>query len=256
MAFTFNSLAEAKPVSSTSYLKPYQIHSDVELRSAEIKEGTSSTGTAWKSLNLTFGNEEGIYNHSIFYPNEKNPQDVNRPEYEQSNGGKRYGASRIEELQNQIASIGFAFFPDDMVKFQGMLGKISTVEQLMTVFKKFIDNNLGEVKTNMKLVGRTNDNRVYATLPKFTGIAEAKDAKRAADNGVEVGEWYTWRVSPFNDNPTKLAFSTYEQQQAEAYKKATPTSVGSSKNDTDPINNFDAPAATEDDDLTAMLAGL
>ena len=256
MAFNFGSLAEAKPTNSTSYLKPYQIYPNVEIKSAEVKEGTKQDGTTWKSLNITFGNEEGVHKHSIFYPNEKDPKDVNRPEFDLPNGGKRYGASSIEELQNQIASIGFAYFPEDLEKLQGMLSKISTVEQLMAVFKKFIDNNIGKVKTNMKLVGRNSNGRVYASLPKFTGIAEAKDDKRAAENGVEVGEWYTWRISPFNDNPAKLAFSNYELKQAKALEDAKPTNVDPSNTDTDAINNFDTSTESNDEDLANLLESL
>lgn len=256
MAFNFNSLAEAKPTSSVSYLAPYQIYNDVEIKGAEVTEGTRQDETPWKRLTITFGNEDGIYKHSIFYPNEKNPKDVERPKFDQPNGGVRYGASAIEELQNQIASIGIAFFFDDFKKLQGMLDKISTVEQLMAVFKKFIDNNVGKVKTNMKLVGRNSNGRVYAQLPKFTGIAEANTEKKAAENNVKLGDWYTWRVSPFNDNPTKLAFSSYELQQAKALNSAKPSTVDSSTDDTDPVNNFDTPTETKDDDLTELLAGL
>lgn len=252
MSFSFNSLATAAPVSTINYLKPYDIYENVGIKSTEVKSGTSQAGKNWKSLVITFGNDDGIYNHSMFYPNEKNPDDVNRRTYDQPNGGKKESPSAIEELQNQIASIGFAFFPEDFTKLQQVVGKINTVDQLMEVFNKFINNNLDKVHTNMKLVGRASNGSVYATLPKFTGIAQATKEETAAKNGVALNEWYTWRVSPFGDN---LSFSAYEQRQANEYHNAKPTKVDNSSIDTDPINNFDT-TGSEDADFDSLLAGL
>lgn len=240
----FNSLSEAKPTNSINYLKPYGIYDNISVKETKVSSGTSEAGNNWKRLDITLGNDEGIHTHNIFYPNEKNPKDVERPEYDQSNGGKRKAPSRIEELQNQIASFGFAFFPDDFEKLRALLPKITTVEQLMEVFKKFLDKSIDKTKTSMKLVGRNSDGHIYATLPKFTGIAQANDEKKAAQNNVNVGEWYTWRISPFGDN---LAFSNYEQTQADKYRSAKPTNMDS----VIPNSN-----GSEDTNLDDLLAGL
>ena len=58
MSFNFSSLATTKPTSTGSYLKPYTINENVTIKSTEIKEGTSSNGNPWKSLVITFGNDE------------------------------------------------------------------------------------------------------------------------------------------------------------------------------------------------------
>lgn len=225
MAFNFGNLSSVKPANTTSYLKPYGIYENVTIKSAEIKEGTSGQGNAWKSLNITFGNDEGIFPYSIFYFDEKDTKNWERGFIDMPNGGKRELPSRAEELQNTIAAIGFTFFPDDFKKLQQVASKVQTTEQLMTYFKQFIEKNLNKVYTNMKLVGRTANGRVYASFPKFTGIAQAKDEKRATENNVKVGEWYTWMVSPFGDN---LTFSAYEQKQADDYHNAKPTSMDNS----------------------------
>jgi hypothetical protein len=257
MAFNFGNITNATVANSTSYLKPYQIYSDVEIKKTEIVEGEKD-GRHWKRLDIVFGNNEGEYTESMFYCDENNPRDITRPEYDQPNGGKRYGAAPIEELQNEIASIGFAFFPKQFEKLQAAASKIGTVEQLMALFKKCIDSNIGKVKTNMKLVGRkSSDGHVYARLPKFTGMAEAKTQESASRNGVEVGQWYSWRVSPFNDNPDRLTFSSYEMQQANSLASAKPTQMS-------PLDSLDSvesvPASTvkpsEDEDLSDLLAAL
>lgn len=227
MSFNFGSLADTKPASSISYLRPYGVYSNVTIKSNEIKEGTSSNGNTWKSLVITFGNDEGIHSESLFYLNENNPKDFERSIQDMPNGGKRELPSSWERLKDRMAAIGFAFFPEDFNKIQQASSKVKSFEELMTLFKKAIDKNMGKKATNMKLVGRTSDGRVFATLPNCTGIAQAKDEKRAAENKVNVGDWYTWMVSPFNDNPTKLSFSAYEQKQADEYHSAKPTTMES-----------------------------
>lgn len=239
MAFNFGSLADTKPASTTSYLKPYGIYQNVTIKSAEVKEGTSANGNAWKSLIVTFGNEEGIHPHSMFYLNENNPKDFERGTQDMPNGGKRELPSSWERIKDQMAAIGFAFFPEDFEKLQKVSNKVQSFEELMTYFKKAVDKSIGKNPTNMKLVGRNSNGRVYATLPNCTGIAQAKDEKRANENQIKVGDWYTWMVSPFNSNPSKLAFSAYEQKQADEYRNATPTAVDNSAQDTDAANDFD-----------------
>lgn len=252
MAFNFNSLANTKPANTISYLKPYGIYENVTIKSAEVKEGTSAAGNNWKSLNITFGNDEGIFSHSVFYFDEKDPKNWDRRSMDMPNGGKRELPSTAEELQNTIAAIGFAFFPEDFKKLQQVVSKVQTTEQLMTYFKQFIDKNLNKNSINMKLVGRTVNGRVYASFPKFTGIAQANDAKRAAENNIQVGEWYTWLVSPFNENLAKLAFSNYEQKQADDYHNAKPTPIENST--TNSIDNVES--GSEDVNFDELLSDL
>lgn len=255
MAFNFGSLANTKPANTTSYLKPYRIYPNVTIKSAEIKEGTSSNGNAWKSLVITFGNDEGIHSDSIFYLDEKNPKDFDRGSQDMPNGGKRELPSPWERLSDKMAAIGFAFFPEDFAKLQKVASKITSFDELMKYFKQAVDKNIDKNPTNMKLVGRNSNGRVYATLPNCTGIAQAKDEKRATENKVKIGDWYTWMVSPFNDNPTKLAFSDWEQRQANEYYNAKPTDIGNSSQDTDSVNNFDSveKGSEEDIDFESLL---
>lgn len=251
--FNFGSLANTKPANTTNYLKPYGIYSNVTIKSVEVKEGTSSNGNTWKSLNIVFGNEEGIHPESLFYLNENNPKDFERTTQDMPNGGKRELPSSWERTKDKIAAIGFAFFPEDFEKLQKVSSKIKSFDELMKYFKQAIEKNIDKNPTNMKLVGRNSNGRVYATLPKCTGIAQATNEKRAAANGVNVGEWYTWMISPFNADAVKLAFSDYEQKQANEYHNAKPTVIDSStKDDT---NDFDTVTGNDDDmDFESLLS--
>ena len=224
MAFNFGSLANVKPASTTSYLKAYTINENVTIKSSEITSGTSATtGKPWKCLKITFGNDEGIFTDSIFFIDDSDgSKDFDRKSYDMPNGGKRETPSAWENFEAKISAIGFAFFPDNFKKLQANANKFKNFEELMNYFKKMVDAAAGKTTTSMKLVGRNTNGRVFAALPNCLGIAQAKDQKRASENGVEIGQWYTWLQSPFGD---KLSFSAYEMQQKNAIDNATPTDM-------------------------------
>ena len=223
MKVNFN-LDAVKQPNTSKYLRAYNIYKDVTLSGVEVKEGTSPNGNSWKSLQIMFSCPEGEYNHSIFYLN--SDKDVERNSIDMPNGGKRELPSNWERARDTIAAIGFTFFPEDFAKMQKATAKANyknateAFEAIADMFIKCVNKNKGKVHTNMKLVGRNSNGNIYATLPNCTGIAEAKDSKRAADNNVNVGDWYTWMISPFGDN---LSFSTYEENQKLKLENAKPT---------------------------------
>lgn len=220
MAFSFNSIAQVKP-NTTSHLKPYTINNNVTIKGTEIKEG-SKDGKAWKSLIITFGNDEGIYNDSTFFLDINDPQISQRGTREMPNGGEKQTPSRWEQVYYKLAAIGFAFAPDYMEAFQKNVDKCKTFDDFITLYKSMIDKVIGKNPTGMKLIGRNHQGTVYAALPNCVGIAQATDEKRAEANNVEVGDWYTWIVSPFGDN---LFFSAYEENQKNTLSKAKPTDM-------------------------------
>lgn len=251
MSFNF-SLNEVKPSNGTKYLKAYKIYNNVTLDGVEVKEGVSAKGNAWKSLNLTFSCPDGIYNHSIFYLT--SDKDTERTEMDMPNGGKRQLPSIWERSRDLIAAVGFTFFPEDFTKMQKASASLQykdakdAFEKIADMFIKCINKNKGKVHTNMKLVGRISNGTIYATLPNCTGIAEAKDTKHAEENNVNIGDWYTWMVSPFGDN---LSFTTYEEKKKKEYEGAKPTNMDS----VDTTMNVDTkPQGSEDEiDFDSLL---
>lgn len=221
-AFNFNSFAQVKPANSVSYLKPYTINDNVTIKGTEIKEGTSADGNPWKSLVITFGNDEGIYNDSTFFLDINDPKAVERGSSDMPNGGKRQLPSRWEQTYYKLAAIGHAFAPDLIEKFNSVVGKCKTFDEFIKAFKAMIDKVANKTTTSMKLVGRNSKGHMYATLPNCVGIAQATDEKRAASNGVQVGEWYTWMVTPFGPN---LSFSSYEEAKKSELASAKPTDM-------------------------------
>lgn len=236
--FSFNSFAQVQPTNNTSYLKPYSINENITIKSVEIKEGTSANGNNWKSLVITFGNDEGIYSDSTFFLDINDPKIVERNVMDMPNGGKRELPSRWEQTYYKLAAIGHAFAPEYIEKFNSIVGKCKTFDDFIKAFKSMLDKVIDKNPTNMKLVGRNSNGHVYATLPNCVGIAQARDEKRATANGVQVGEWYTWMVSPFGKD---LMFSAYEEAKKNEIANAKPTDMSSSDSgiDTPPMESTD-----------------
>lgn len=242
MAFNFN-LNEVKQSTPSNFLKPYNIYPDVTIGNVEIKEGTSAKGNAWKAIQITFSCKDGDYNHSIFFI--KDDKDFERTIMDMPNGGKRELPSSWERTRDTMAAIGFAFFPDTFTKLQAVSSKAKSFDDIAKVFVKYAKDAIGQNPTNMKLVGRNSNGSVYATLPNCTGIAEAKDEAHATSNNVNVGEWYTWMVSPFGAN---LTFTNYEEKKRNEFNNAKPTEMPA----TDSV--VEAPAVeSEEIDFASLL---
>lgn len=248
-AFNFNSFTQVKPANSVSYLKPYTINDNVTIKSTEIKEGVSSDGNNWKSLVITFGNDEGIYNDSTFFLDITDPKVTERGISEMPNGGKRQLPSRWEQVYYKLAAIGYAFAPDLIDKFNAVVGKCKTFDDFIKAFKAMLDKVANKTTTSMKLVGRNSKGHVYATLPNCVGIAQATTEKRAVSNGVNVGDWYTWMVTPFGSN---LSFSAYEEGKRSELASAKPTDMNTV--DSDAAADIDGtPKGSEDLDFESLL---
>lgn len=246
MSFNFGSLSNVQPTSNVSYLKPYNIYSNVSIDGVEVSEGTSANGNPWKRMEITFKCEEGIHKESIFWIN--SDKDFERGSVDMPNGGKRELPSNWERTRDKMAAIGFAFAPEAFAKLQAASSKAKSFDDIANVFIKMLND--AKATTNMKLVGRTVNGSVYATLPNCTGIACAENESKAASHNVQVGEWYTWLVSPFGD---KLSFTNYEQKQANEYNNAKPTKVSNSTVDTDSVNNFDTASDDTEIDFENLL---
>lgn len=252
--FNFN-LSEVQPSNTTNFLKPYDIYQNVYIDSIEMKEGTNKDGKPWKSMVITFKNDDGIYNDSIFWITDDDS--VIRKEYIPKNGGKRYMPSQWEQTRDKMGAIGFAFFPEMFTKLQ----EVSKTKSFKTAKEAFdflgkaffecVKKSLKKVKTNMKLIGRTSNGKVYATLPNCTGIACADTEKKASEHHINLNEWWTWMISPFGDN---LTFSDYEISKANEYRNAKPTQMDSPEttvNSESDVNN-----TNEDDELTKLMNSL
>lgn len=239
--FNFNSFASVKPANTTSYLQPYTICDNVTIKSTSINEGTTSDGKTWKSLVITFGNDDGIYNDSTFFLDINDPKVTERRIADMPSGGKREMPSTWEQTYYKLAAIGHAFASEYIDKFNSVVGKCKTFEEFIKAYKSMLDKVIGKTTTSMKLVGRNSNGHIYASLPNCVGIAQATDDKKAMANNVEKGQWYTWMTSPFGNN---LSFSPYEQSKRNEITSAKPSDMNqiieTTTNETDDEIDFDS----------------
>lgn len=220
--FDFGTFANVKTSDNVKYLKPYTINKDVIIKSTEIKEGTSASGNKWKSLVITFGNNDGIHIDNTFFLDINDPKTIERGSVDMPNGGKRPLPSRWEQTSYKLAAIGRAFAADQIDKFNIAVKKIKTFDEFIKYYKSMLDKVVNKTATNMKLTGRNSNGHIYATLPNCVGIAQATTEEKAKANGVQVGEWYTWMVNPFGDN---LSFTAYEESKRNELNNAKPTKI-------------------------------
>ena len=136
----FNFGQTAKPVSTQSYLKAWSVYDNVEFDGiSDPTTGKTSDGKDWKMWKFAFKCPDGIYEESVFEPNEAATK---RNEYTDSDGKVTVYPSNIESFNCFIQHVVSVFMNDSK--------KPSKDYPIM-----------------IKLQGRTTaDGKVYARLPK------------------------------------------------------------------------------------------
>ena len=227
-ALNFGTLAETS-ISTTSYLKAWNIYENVKLESIEgPTTGTSAQGNEWSKYDFTFSCPEGIYKHSLF-----EPKSAQRPTYKNPDGTERKAPSQLEQTMDFLTLVGMTFNPEGFKKVQAAASKVSSFDQLIAVFKKFVGTP--ETTTCMKLVGRNNNGAVYATFPNYCVIS-SKDNKTFIPKDCVFGD--------------ALAFTPYEAGKKKEFETSKPTPVKKETND------LSVDTTTEEDDLGDLLNDL
>ena len=123
--------------------------------------------------------------------------------------------------------------PESAKKFQGVLPKCKSFDDVATSFIKVLEKEQGK-EIYIKLLGRNNNGSVYATLPNCCGLT--RDGERFPINVFSNEDNFNW--------------SAYELQKQSEYKNAKPTSMGNSS--TDVVNNIDS-TQEEEIDFDSLL---
>lgn len=207
-SFNFGITAGASQSSVKPSLKGNEIH-QVKFDGAESTEfeGKQIAGKIYKVLKLKFSNDEGVFEHIIFEPEEKDFERQSR-EYTNDKGESTTitSPSNVENLMLLVKHLIDAVLPEFGAKIdsgeQVFGGK--DWEQLRSnivlVLEKAIDT-----ETSIKLI---NDNKGVARFPGFfTGLN--KDGKAYVRNNF-IGK--------------NLGFSSYETQRMNTQATAKPTS--------------------------------
>ena len=232
--FNFGSLATTQATSNVQQrLKPWGIY-PVKFSGArkETIKGKKDPNAVYEILKVRFDGADGYYEESIFYPKDG---DEKRPIYTSKDGHEYQGASSFDRTMTFIAQVAEVLNPEGFKKMQAASAKFRSFDDVVTAFIKITDSAKGK-ETNLKLVGRTQNGNVVASLPKFVAINKNGE-KFTCDNFV--GD--------------KLFFSAYEESKKAEYLSAKPTNMDSSENSTIAKEVDGKSAGSEDIDFESLL---
>ena len=207
MDFNFNSLSEQNFTSAAGqYLRPYGIYK-VNLTKIEKTTLNGKDGTEYPIVALEFtgcGDDKGTFTTNLFIP--RTEKDMERPVFKNNEGHEYNRPSSFENFQFTLMQIVHALNPAGEEKIKANASKIKTIDQFIDLIIKALTGK-EKVETDLKLVGRTNNNVVYAALPSACGLNKA-------------GE-----IFPVNFIGENLFFTNYELTQQKAYQNAKPTNM-------------------------------
>ena len=230
MDFNFSNLNNTNFTSTAGqYLRPYDIYS-VNLTKIEKSELKGKDGnTTYPIIELEFtgvGESKGVFSTNLFIPTSE--KDMERRTVTNSNGHESLRPSSFENFQFTLMQIVEVLNPTGAAKIKENGNKIKTIDQFIDLVIKALKGK-ENVTTNLKLVGRNNEGKVYAALPAACGLNKKNEI---------------FATNFIGDN---LFFSNYELTQQKLYKNATPTSM-----DKEEIE--DNPDKEEDVDLDIDLS--
>lgn len=232
--FNFGSLATTQATSNVQQrLKPWGIY-PVKFSGArkETIKGKKDPNAVYEILKVRFDGADGYYEESIFYPKDG---DEKRPIRTSKEGHEYQGASSFDRTMTFIAQVAEVLNPEGFKKMQAASAKFRSFDDVVNAFIKITDSAKGK-ETNLKLVGRTQDGNVVASLPKFVAINKNGE-KFTCDNFV--GD--------------KLFFSAYEESKKVEYLNAKPTNMDSGENSTIAKEVDGKAAGSEDIDFESLL---
>lgn len=231
--FNFGSLATTQATSNVQQrLKPWGIY-PVKFAGArkETIKGKKDPNAVYDILKVRFEGEDGYYEESIFYPKEG---DEKRPTYKNKDGHEYQGASSFDRTMTFIAQVAEVLNPEGFKKMQDASSKFRSFDDVVKAFITITEPVKGK-ETNLKLVGRTQNGSVVASLPKFVAINKNGE-KFTCDNFL--GD--------------KLFFSAYEETKKAEYANAKPTDMTAS-NSAIAANVDGISGGSEDIDFNALL---
>lgn len=209
--FSFNGLNETSFTNNgPQHLHPYDIY-EVNLTKIEQSSLKGKDGTEYPVIAMEFtgcGDQTGIYTHNLFVPNKDS--DFERRTNE-TNGAKY--PSAFEQFQYTLMQLTEVVNPKGAAKIKENASKLKSMEQFVDLIIKALSGKT-DVKFFLKLVGRTQNNQTFSTLPSACVLGkDAKpETKPSALNFVSVDK-------------KLLNWSNYELTQMKKYQEAKPTAM-------------------------------
>lgn len=235
--FNFSSFSTESAVSTTKpQLKPYDSYK-VKYAGSRVEHvnGKKDADKVWDILKIRFEGEKGYYEESVFFLNE---EDKKRPTFKNKEGHDYERPSRFENTMTLLIQLATVLNPEAAKKFQGVLPKCKSFEDVANAFIKVLEKEQGK-EIYIKLLGRNSNGTVYAALPNCCNL-------------TKEGERYPVNVFSNEDN---FNWSAYELQKQSEYKNAKPTPMSGNKGSEDVLNSIDSVQGGEDDfDINSLLS--
>lgn len=222
--FNFGGFEGKSAINNSSALKPWNIY-DVKFNGADKEELKGKDSTVYQTVKINFTGADGKFSKNLFIPKET-PEDMERPECENKEGHKYQRPSRFEEFKWKLLQLAQVINQDGFEKLQKIANKIKTMDQFIDAILKIVNEKKG-VETKLKLTGRNSNGTIYADIPNVAAINH--DGELFISNNF-VG--------------SRVAFSSYEAQQAAAYSATKPTTMGTES----PINKLGTPNVQPESD--------
>jgi hypothetical protein len=165
--FSISSNESSVSTSKNTRLKPFEIH-NVKFDGAEIKEGTSKAGNAFKLLIIKYSNDEGSAELSMFWPNPET--DGERGKRTAADGHEYETPSRWDQTKTVITQTLEVLNPDGYKKMQELSSKFKTFDDMAKTFVTLVNKKQGE-EVDVKFNGYINkQGYMTLTFPNIVGI--------------------------------------------------------------------------------------
>ena len=234
--FNFGSFSTTSAVNTSKpQLKPYNSYK-VKYAGSRIEHvnGKKDPDKVWDILKIRFEGEAGYFEEPVFFLNE---DDKKRPVYQNKDGHDYERPSRFENTMTMLIQLATILNPEAAKKFQGVLPKCKSFEDVANAFIKVLEKEQNK-ELYIKLLGRTSNGSVYASLPNCCGLT--KEGERFPINIFSTEDNFNW--------------SAYELQKQAEYKNAKPTTMGKNTGSEEALNSIDSVGEdNEDFDLNSLL---
>lgn len=220
--FNFGSFSTTSAVNTSKpQLKPYNSYK-VKYAGASIQHtpGKKDPSKVWDILKVRFEGEDGYYEESVFFLNE---EDKKRPVFKNAEGHEYERPSRFENTMTLLIQLATVLNPEAAKKFQATLPKCKSFEDVANVFIKVLEKEKDK-ELYIKLLGRTSNGAVYASLPACCGLS--REGERFPINVFSLKDDFNW--------------SSYELQKQTEYRNAKPTPVKSSTPTENALSSIDS----------------
>lgn len=204
--FSISSNESSVSTSKNTRLKPFEIH-HVKFDGAEIKEGTSKAGNAFKILVINYSNDEGVAELSIFWPNPET--DGVRGKRTAMDGHEYETPSRWEQTKTVITQTLEVLYPEGYKKMQELSSKFRTFDDMAKIFVQLVNKKKGE-EVDIKLNGYVNkQGYMTLTFPNIVGINKQGEMF-VSDNYIGKGNlglsnWELKKAAEVNNTkPTEM----------------------------------------------------